>query len=359
MLLRRSKQTETSHGTASGQLPVDEALVAEFGLSRREAECATLLRYGVAQADLPGRLEVTRSTIQKYLSALRDKAGVKSTADLIAVLRRDPADDNVAAYHSWPPAVVAPLMQTGFVNAPYTDLIAQCRGRLRLHDMLGVLRDHLAEPFGVRYVFYTFSPQAVPSLLRDDVLRKVLAPPAVVEAFENGGRTLDSPSARKLFANPDGIAFVDGRSDDYDGASPAVQAFYDRCLEDGVRYGATFGFPSGSAYVGVSVSLNEAVPDAERLIAERGEEIRAAAMVVHNCAWTYGALAAEYGLTIRERDALCALALGRRAAEAAKTMKVSERAFGYLLINARQKLSAGTNAEAICKATAANILVFR
>ncbi len=357
--MRRSKQSETSHGTASGQMPVDEALVSAYGLSRREAECATLLRYGVSQADLPGRLEVTRSTIQKYLRALRNKMGVKTTADLTAALQRGKADDNVAAYHSWPPAAVAPLMQTGFVQSPFTDLIEQCRGKLRLHDMLQVLRDYLADPFGARYVFYTYSPHAVTGLIRDDVLRKVLAPPAVIQAFEDAGRLLDSPSAAKLFANPDGIAFVDGRSNDYEIASPTIRAFYDRCLGDGVRYGATFGFPSGSAYLGMSVSLDENVPDAEKLLEQRGEEIRAAAMVTHNCAWSYGALAAEYGLTIRERDALCTLAVGRRTSEAAKLMRMSERAYGYLLINARQKLSARTNAEAIFKATAANILVFK
>lgn len=68
---------------------------------------------------------------------------------------------------------------------------------------------------------------------------------------------------------------------------------------------------------------------------------------------------AKYSLTIRDREVLCALGLGRRTSVAAQAMNMSARAFGYLLINVRQKLSAGTNAEAICKATAANILVFR
>ncbi|PQA87790.1 LuxR C-terminal-related transcriptional regulator [Hyphococcus luteus] len=357
--MRRSTQSETSHGTAAGQMPIDVRLVDEHGLTRREAECATLLRYGVAAAELPERLGVTKSTMRKHLSGLREKIGVKTTQDLIVFLMKAAADDNIAAYHSWPPVSVAPLKDFAAVTLRYGDLAEDCRGKLQLIEMLAVLRDHLEAEFGARYVFYSYSPLSVYSLLRDDVLRVTLAPPQIVEALHAAGPTLDSPSARQLFAKPDGIAFVDGRSDHYEEASPGVQAFYDVCLQDGVRYGVSFGFPSGGAFVGVSVSLDESVADAQKLVAERGEEMRAAAMVMHNCAWTYGALAAAYGLTIRERDALSLLAQGRRAAEAAELMKMSERALGYLLIGARQKLSAETNAEAVCKAAAANILVFR
>lgn len=357
--MRRSTQSETSHGTGSGQLPVDQELAEEFGLTRREAECATLLRYGVSPAEIAPRLNVSTSTLQKHLACLRRKTDTKTTGDLVAFLQRASADDNVEAYHSWPPVPVTPLAQSATVNPKYAALADACRGKLQLAEMLSALKDHLAETFGARYVFYAFAPLSVYGLLRDDVLRRVLAPPGIVAAFDAAGPVLESPSAKKLFANPDGVAFVDGRSEDYETASPGVQAFYDACLDDGVRYGVSFGFPSGGAFVGMSVSLDEAVDGAEALIAERGEEIRAAAMVTHNCAWTYGALAAAYGLTIRERDALSFLAQGRRTSETAEIMKMSERALGYLLIGARKKLSAATNAEAVCKAAAANILVFR
>jgi DNA-binding CsgD family transcriptional regulator len=340
-------------------LPVDQSLLTEFGLTRREAECATLLRYGVTPAKLAKRLNVSDSTLQKHLSCLRQKTGKETTGDLVNFLRQRPADDNIAAYHSWPPLPVATLAQSATLNAPYQALAEECRGKLQLVDMLGVMRDHLAGTFGVRYVLYTYAPLSVTGFLRDDVMRAALAPPQVVNAFENAGPVLESPSAQKLFANPDQLAFVDGRSADYDNASPGVQAFYDACLADGVRYGVSFGFPSGGAFVGMSVSLDEKVDDAEALIREKGEEIRAAAMVTHSCAWTYGALAAAYGLTITERNALGFLAQGRRISDTAKLMKMSERALGYLLIGARRKLAAKTNAEAVCKAAAANILVFR
>ncbi len=357
--MRRSKQSETSHGTAAGQLPVDAKLVEAYALTRREGECATLLRYGVAAADLAERLAVTKSTLQKHLGCLRQKIGVKSTQELIVFLMQTDADDNIAAYHSWPPVSVSPLKDAATVNLRYSALAEACRGKLQLIEMLSVLRDHLAGDFGARYIFYSYSPLSVCGLVRDDVLRVTLAPPSVASALQAAGPTLESPSAQKLFAKPDGFAFVDGRSDDYEQASPGVKTFYDACMEDGVRYGVSFGFPSGGAFVGVSVSLDESVENAGALVDARGEEIRAAAMVMHNCAWTYGALAAAYGLTIRERDALSYLARGLRAVEAAAEMAMSERALGYLLIGARQKLNAATNAEAICKAAAANILVFR
>lgn len=357
--MRRSLQSETSHGTAAGQLPIDGALVDQFGLTRREAECATLLRYGVAAGELPERLGVSKSTAQKHLANLREKTAAKTTSDLIVFLMQTPADDNIAAYHSWPPVSVSPLKNAATVNLQYHELAEACRGKLQLAEMLAVLRDYLTPEFGARYILYTYAPLSALGLMRDDVLRRVLAPPQIIEALLNAGPVLESPSAQKLFAKPDGIAFVDGRSSDYDQASPGVRAFYDACLADGVRYGVTFGFPSGGAFVGVSISLDENTANAQKLIAERGEEIRAAAMVMHNCAWTYGALAAAYGLTVRERDALSLLARGLRAADAAAEMEMSERALGYLLIGARRKLGAATNIEAVCKAAAANILVFR
>lgn len=357
--MRRSKQSETSHGTATGQIPVDEELLSKFDLSRREAECATLLRYGVQPAAIAERLGISDSTKQKYLASLRHKTGNKTTPELIVFLRDKPADDNIEAYHSWPPAHVAPVMQSDVLTPEYSALIQQCRGKLRLIDMLEALRASLEDPFGARYIFYSFAPLSVTSLVADDVLKCSLAPLEIEDALLNAGSILGSPSAQKLFSNPDGVAFIDGKSEDYDQASEGHQAFYDRCLEAGVRYGATFGFPSGAAYVAFSVSLSETIERAEQLVESRGEEIRAAAMVMHNCAWSYGALGAEYGLTIRERDALCALAKGRRTAEAAGDMNISERALSDLLAAARKKLAAKTNAQAISIAMSANILVFR
>ncbi|MEM7691222.1 MAG: LuxR C-terminal-related transcriptional regulator, partial [Pseudomonadota bacterium] len=67
---------------------------------------------------------------------------------------------------------------------------------------------------------------------------------------------------------------------------------------------------------------------------------------------------AKVRLTMRERDALSALALGQRAAEAANDMHVSERAFAKVIASARTKLHARTNAEAVGKAILINALVF-
>jgi len=93
-------------------------------------------------------------------------------------------------------------------------------------------------------------------------------------------------------------------------------------------------------------------------IDEHVEEVRFAGMAMHAASLTNGALAARVRLTVRERNALSALALGERASDAAKNLNVSERAFAKLTAAARQKLNARSNAEAVGKAALINALVF-
>lgn len=357
--MRRSRREETSHGTIAGQLPIDPRLRQRYALTQREAECASLLRHGVSAGDLASSLGVSPSTIKKHLAALRRKLAAASTEKLVGALQRALTDDNVAAHHSWPPAPVAPILHMPLADPSLGRLAARCRGRLHMLSMLEVLREFLAQPFRARYIFYVFSPLSVRGLLRDDVLWEAMAPAHIRHAYREAGRVLDTPSAQYLFTRPDGFFLVDGRSSDYDAAAPAVQRFYDACLQDGVRYGITFGFPSGAGFVGVSVSLHEDARDPEGLLNLHGELLRAAAMVVHNSAWTYGALAARYGLTVRERDALSLIAEGRSATGAAKELGISERTLSIALAGARRKLGARTNAEAVGKGAAANLLLFR
>lgn len=353
--MRASRQDETLHGTGAGQAPVDRALADAYGLTVRQAQCATLLRYGVSAGDLAARIGVSRSTLQKHLSALREKLGVRTTQDLVARLQDSEADDNIAAYHSWPPAPLTPEAS----GDGAAGLVEKLRGKLHLHDMLDAFRDHLAAKFHVQYVFYSFIPLSVPGLFRGDLFNTVLAPQPVEAAYRAVKDPLQYPAIQELFEKPDGVALLDGLEADYVDLPEEVAAFYRACLAEGVRFGVTFGFPAGTSYVGVSLSMGADCPDPARIAATRGDELRAAAMTLHGCAWSFGALAASFGLTVRERDALSFLAQGFKAADAAARMEISERAFVKHLANARKKFNAQTNAEAICKATAANALVFR
>lgn len=353
--MRASRQDETLHGTGAGQAPVDRALADAYGLTVRQAQCATLLRYGVSAGDLAARIGVSPSTLQKHLSALREKMDVRTTADLVAKLQETEADDNIAAYHSWPPTPLTPEASGDAAGA----LIEKLRGKLHLIDMLDVFRTHLAAEFHIQYVFYSFIPLSVPGLIKGDIFNTILAPKPIEAAYRAVKDPLQYPAVQELFAKPDGVALLDGLQTEYASLPTDVAAFYRACLAENVRYGVTFGFPAGSSYVGVSLSLDAACPDPARIADERGADLRAAAMVLHGCAWSFGALAASFGLTVRERDALSFLAQGFKAADCAGRMEISERTFVKHLANARMKFNAQTNAEAICKATAANALVFR
>ena len=168
------------------------------------------------------------------------------------------------------------------------------------------------------------------------------------------------PRTPLLFANPKSFLLIDVKSpEDNEGASQDARRLFEACLQDGVRYGACFGFPAGPSWVGMAIGLAEEVQEPERLLEEYGGELRQAAMLMHSCAYSYGALAATFDLTIRERDALCTLAKGLNRSEGAAQLRVSERVFGDFLRSARGKLRAATNSEALAKAIALNALVLR
>jgi len=357
--MRKSRREETSHGTLAGQIPIDVALQRSYELTRREAECASLLRHGVPASDLPAHLGVSLSTVKKFLAGLRRKLAQSTTSDVTYLLRASGGDDNVEAHHAWPPMPVGPTAHAPYADASLGQLAQRCRGKIQLRQMLDALREFLALHFRARYVFYVFSPLSLTGLLRDDVVRETLAPEAVTEAFHAAGQVLDTPSAIRVFTQPDSFAIVDGRSADYAAADAPVRRFYDACLADGVRFGITFGFPSGASFVGISISLDAEARKPQDLVRLHGDTLRAAAMIVHSCAWSYGALAARYGLTLRERDMLSLVAEGARTRDMAEKHHLSLRAVAGVLSSARRKLRATSNAEAVAKGMAANLLVFR
>jgi DNA-binding CsgD family transcriptional regulator len=93
-------------------------------------------------------------------------------------------------------------------------------------------------------------------------------------------------------------------------------------------------------------------------VKHQAESIRVAAIATHAALLTNGALAAKLRLTIRARNALSSVALGKRNSEAANELGVSERGMTKLLASARSKLNARTNTEAAVKAALVNASVF-
>lgn len=351
--MRRISQKDTLHGTLAGQIPNDQELAEQYGLSERQSQCAVLLKLGVKPTELPKQLGISPSTVEKHLAFLRVKMGAPTTAALQAFLKEQPQQD-VTPFHSWPP-LPHPIGRPDMANS---HLISRLRGATRLEKCLEVLRDELAE-FSVRHVYYAFIPLSVPGLLRNDVFDFFLAPKNISEAFTASGGLLAQPMTQQLFESPAAVLFFDAEGEKGDALAPSVHAFYEECRKTGCRFAVGFGFPAGGSYVGMSMTLAEGDPDTmEHLVHTKGEHIRSAAMVMHSMAFANGALAAHFGLTLRERDAISAIARGLKASEAAAEMKISNRAFDKLTAAARDKFRAGTLPEAIYKAAAANALVF-
>lgn len=350
-MVKRVTQRETFHGTASGQAPNLVGLADRFGLSERQAQCMALLRMGTPTPDILDVLGISASTLETHLADLRGKFDVPTTASLAVHLETIIPDGDLDAFHFWPSRTNA-IPEGAQISKKIAD---RMRTATSVERSLDALRDGLAD-VNVRHLYYCFLPHSVQGFLRGDILDAFLAPPEVEVAFHANGGLMGQPIAMTLFNAPGTVPVVPMQTEAH-GQSSSLSAFYGICINDGASHIMALGFPSGPGFVGMAITFH-ADGDPTQAIAARSEDIRAAALTMHACMLTNGTLAARYKLTVRERDALCALALGQRASDAAAKMKISERAFAKLLASARTKLNARTNAEAVGKAAILNLLVF-
>lgn len=349
-MVRRLTQYETFHGTAAGQAPNASDLQRRYGLSERQAQCAALLRMGTPRQGIAEVLGVSASTLEAHLADLRRTFGCTGTDELTKTLGELIPDSELDAFHCWP--AVTNAANFGAAEDPLFS--ARLRTSASVEQVLGALRSRLGG-LGVLHLYYCYLPHSVQGFLRGDMWDVFLAPADVRDAFGANNGLAGQPATQTLFDTPTDVPVI---TLDPQEKPDTLGAFNGVCLAHGATHLAALGFPSGPAYVGMAMTVSLAGIDARSHIAENAETIRTAAMAAHAAMITNGTLAARVRLTVRERDALSALALGKRAAEAARHLNVSERAFAKLLASARSKLRARTNAEAVGKATMMNALVF-
>lgn len=349
-MVRRVNQSETFHGTAAGQVPNVTELRTRLGLTERQAQCAALLRMGNRQADIAEVLGISPSTLEMHLADLRRIFGCSNTENLKAALRERIADTELNAFHCWPPNTNA--LDNRFDKSPL--FTARLVASMSAEQALDALRSELAE-FAVLHLYYCFLPHSVRGFLRNDMLDVFLAPAEIKMAFQENNGLAGQPATKVLFDSPTELPVTTLNPQ---AMPPTLAAFNRVCRSHGATHLAAWGFPAGPAYVGMAMTFAATSRKPETRLAENAGSIRAAAMATHAAMLTNGTLAARIRLTIRERDALSELALGKRAAEAATNLNVSERAFAKLVASARDKLKARTNAEAVGKAALINALVF-
>ncbi|MEL7106846.1 MAG: LuxR C-terminal-related transcriptional regulator [Pseudomonadota bacterium] len=346
--MRRVDQDKTLHGTGAGQVAADPGLVDSHGLTDRQAQCAALLTAGVHPADLAVELGIAPSTAEKHLAALRDKMGVADTIELCATMAARRSPEQEIAFRCWQP-VLPPEAETG----DRAGLATRLQTASTLGAQLRHLRNHLAA-HDIRHIYYAYVPLSVRGFLMGDVWDHFEAPDTLVEAFHRSGGLLAQPMAMALFNAPGDIATADYSAPET--LPKGAQTFARACLDHGAAAAIALGFPSGGGFVGFAMTVGSA--EAFARIQADAAAIRSAAMLVHGSALTGATLAAMADLSVRERDALSALARGLGTGPAAAEMKISERAFGKLTATARRKLKADTTAAAIYKASALNALVF-
>ena len=348
-MVRRVAQNETFHGTAAGQAPNVAALQDRFGLSERQAQCTALLRMGTQPQGVAEVLGVSTSTLETHLADLRSVFAVETTPDLIAKLQIDIPEAELSAFHCWP----AQTNALGPNIAADPIFAARLRTSTSVEQALAALQAALAD-INVRHLYHCFLPHSVQGYLRGDIIDTFLAGPEIADAFAANNGLMGQPLALQLFNAPVSVPVMALEA----GAKPdTLGAFNRACLEDGATHLIVLGFPSGAGFTGMAMTLASDTDPTDRL-KDLAEIIRSAAMAMHAAILTNGTLASRVRLTIRERDALSAIALGKKAADAAADMKISERAFAKLLASARRKFNARTNAEAVGKAALVNALVF-
>jgi len=349
-MVRRVNQGETFHGTAAGQIPKVGDLQTRFGLTERQAQCAALLRMGNAPQGIAEVLGVSPSTLEAHLADLRRIFKHSNTESLRRSLCDLIPDAELDAFHCWPASINTPIW------APRANprFAARLRTSMSAEQALDALYTEL-ERFAALHLYYCFLPHSVQGFLRNDMLDVFIAPAGVKTAFRANNGLAGQPAAALLFEAPTSVPVV---ALDLEAKPEPLAVFNRACAKQGATHIAALGFPAGPGYVGMAITLKSADEELLQRVADESENIRGAAIATHAAMLTNGTLAARVRLTLRERDALSQLALGRRASEAARNLNVSERAFAKLVASARRKLKARTNAEAVGKAAMMNALVF-
>lgn len=347
--MRRVQPNDTFHGTAAGQAPNITDIELRFGLTERQAQCAALLRMGTPTQGVAEVLGISVSTLETHMGELRRVIGASTTEELRTKLNHLIPDAELSAFHCWPARTNT--LATGIANDPV--FAARLRTSFSVEQALGALQAELTG-IGVQHIYYCYLPHSVQGFLRGDVIDAFLGPNEIKSAFDASGGLASQPIAQRLLEAPTDVPVLRINAED---CPQSVAAFYKSCLNYGATHLLSLGFPAGPAFVGMAMIL--ALDDSQVAdIEEQAEAVRAAAMAVHAAVLTNGTLAARVRLTLKERNALSALALGKHARESAKALNVSERAFAKLTASARAKLNAGTNAEAVGKAVLINALVF-
>lgn len=80
---------ERAPGAASRRDDGDDALVYRFGLTRREAEVTRLLARGERNAAIARTLGITPNTARHHTEHVMNKIGVRTRAQVVAVVRGD------------------------------------------------------------------------------------------------------------------------------------------------------------------------------------------------------------------------------------------------------------------------------
>lgn len=355
----RTRQRETFHGTAVGQLLFPDELRDRLDLSEREAVVACLLTQGYSQRQVAERLGIANSTAAKHLAQVRHKLEVETTSQAALRLSKLVADGA--------PTPSSPAHNTRYPHGGSAlrrsdrEFAHRLAGAPDLDSLLRYLVEHL-RPWGVRGLFYTFLPLGVASFRARSLIEYEVAPEAVVAAYRRAGGAIASSISHRIFADPETVLRIDGKDPNWrtlGDANGVPSSLVDALLDAGFRYSVILGAPFGPGFVGVSALLaEEAEADFLERATEQVESIRSGLLLAQSAAYSFGALAGTVGLTVRERDALSKLGAGRSAGEAAAALGISDRAFSELVRTARKKLQASTTSGAICTATALNALVF-
>ncbi|MEZ4355691.1 MAG: LuxR C-terminal-related transcriptional regulator [Myxococcota bacterium] len=358
--MRRIGLRETLHGTRDGQLAVDASLAERYGLSERESACAALVKRGCSAHEIADRLEISPSTAEKHLVALRRKLGVSSTLEAAVALLGEESESTARIPDAF--GVVLPVSSSDkaasdtAIDSSSTDLVARLRTAATLDEMLELVRADL-EDDGVVALFWYFLPLSAASFRKGDVLQRHSAPASLIDALQADSGATQARTAARLFAEPDRPVVVRLDRDD-DAVSSLVAA---ACRRASVGVGITLGSPFGAGYVVLSAFYRtepEATEDLAAAQSDRERRLRERLLLMQNVAYSLGALARSAGLSLRERDALALIAAGHGTRSAAEAAGTTERALGQLLQSARRKLGADTTAEAVAKAMALNALVF-
>ncbi|MEZ4290201.1 MAG: helix-turn-helix transcriptional regulator [Myxococcota bacterium] len=204
--MRRIGLRETLHGTRDGQLAVDASLAERYGLSERESACAALVKRGCSAHEIADRLEISPSTAEKHLVALRRKLGVSSTLEAAVALLGEESESTARIPDAF--GVVLPVSSSDkaasdtAIDSSSTDLVARLRTAATLDEMLELVRADL-EDDGVVALFWYFLPLSAASFRKGDVLQRHSAPASLIDALQADSGATQARTAARLFAEPD------------------------------------------------------------------------------------------------------------------------------------------------------------